>query len=248
MKKLLSIVLTIAICLSLCFCFVGCTDVFSGKYVLVADDKINTALMGLDADVAFGSMNGLYINLELKNADLGMKATLKYLDTQDLLSYKIDMTGTLNMSMEAYHDGEYYYSNLKTAGSEVKTKIKDEDSMMLSSLMEAFDLVGQMDSEEFSDLFAFDTETIEGLNTKVYIDDTEGTKVKMVFSQTEGDFYIKGKAFFVFDALKVLKAMKIDMTVYEKGASSIIKMEMKEFDGKITLPKGISEWEETQLD
>ncbi len=252
MKKLLSIILITVICLSLCFCFVGCNNIFSGNYKFVADEDINSALMGLEAQPSYGSMNGLYLNLELKSKDLTMKATLKYLDIEKLFSFKMNMKGSaegisLDTYMEAYHDGEYFYSKAKALGVEAKTKMKDENTQMLSGLMDNFDIVGQIDSEEFANLFNFDIETLKGLKTKVYVDDIEGTKIKMVFSQTEGNFNAKGQAFFVFDALKVFKAMKINMTVYEDGNATIIKMEMREFNGKITLPKGISDWEETEL-
>lgn len=265
MKKFLSILLTLSLCLAICFCFVGCDSEFNGNYVKASDEQI---------DQTFKQVEGGDVDIkDRKGVQLTMKAT-----------FTGDMQGTSTATIKANIEKQQFAASIKSNGTMTnkegeKTTIKSETGiyvkdgfgysftsyddgnkkeakskfpipdaalnvMFSKAVNEAFN---KIDLSEFTDILGESSAELKAEGIEVYIDNAKtGIKIKVVCSGKKADgkeSNYKGTFIFVFNQKNVITALKVDLTAkLDDKTTSKTTLTLKDFNGSISLPSGASDW------
>ncbi|MBR7160128.1 MAG: hypothetical protein IKD20_03720 [Clostridia bacterium] len=269
MKKLSSVLLTMALVLS-AFSFAGCApSTFDGNYVERSADEIamlNSVIEGVDSEVNYArgyhftidmdmDITTLYYGDPMKiDADISMDYKAKGIDLDNIkLAGYMDVTigatwrgrnEVETSAGEIYYDSEYLY--FKSGGEKTKSRLSFEDAS--GTEVDSYLSYMPSDDSDLEDVLQF-VDDIDSV--KYYTDvDSNTIKVKVVFDNNSesADDVIKGEIYFVYDVRTYeMIGLKMDyvanMYVNKMDISADVNIAVDPWNGNIILPNDLGTYE-----
>ncbi len=265
MKKLLTTILCFVLALSIVPAM-GCDNsVFNANYQQVQASEITAfnSSLGGESNEIMG--NGIKIEMssneheanEYEKFNLSYQMIVEKVDGKDVtkLSGKINEEEKENGKLEKeqselYYDGQTLYSYTKTEGKAVNGEFKYKmDVPSISQYIAGITELFRTNNSGYMSLDSVMAKYASDNGVKFFMETTDnGTKIKIEFTELEDDDMdeiINGKVYFVYDANKVLTALKVEIketSLFDKNEYEEINVNVEAWSGNISAPKDLDKY------